>query len=292
MTIDTGFLIGYAGWARVKTHSAGTAYINYHVSQPSYDGRAVLVTSASYSRSLDVPTTSSFYLPQAETGNNVVRSKIRLGHGVYSYGGSIAFELTNESVKLITDDLFRRNSHFSVVLCDGELTLVVPNCVWNNLSIAGDESSIATMSISFQSNNGYVDDMQLASGRNSPPVFDENERLIPYWQTGMAGIESFDLSFSRSVSAVYLNNSLKTPSYLKAGRVDVSLDVNCVEECLDDLIDNGLSIKIGKSKTINMLAGVLKDKEYSMSSYTDVGMKSYKWDSIADSSTGGVFSIT
>ena len=294
MTIDTGFLIGYAGWARIDSKEPNTEYLNLVTSPSSkpVGGVVVSVTSASFLRGLDVPTASSFYLPQDEDTDSSARSKIRLGYGVYSYSGEISFELSLSSLSLIKNSFFKRNSIFHIAMCDGENTLSIANCVWSNFNITGEPNSTVNISISFLSNNGYKNDMVLSEGDLNSPLYDETDRLIPYWQTGIDGIQGFGISFSRSVTPVYLNNDLKTPSYLKPGLISVVANVNCLEECLDDITSDGLKIKIGSNKTVDITHHLLTESGYNMSSLSDIGLKTYSWTSIANNTISNIFNIS
>ena len=95
----------------------------------------------------------------------------------------------------------------------------------------------------------------------------------------------FTLSISRSVTPVFLNNSLYVPSYLKVGMATVSLQMTCLNTKSWDSV-----IYIGDKK-ITFNGAVLQSSDYQMTTLSDVGTKSYTWSSITMSSITPVFKI-
>ena len=62
--------------------------------------------------------------------------------GVYSYSGSISFELSDTLRNLIFDtklNFFKRNAFLDIELCDGEGSILITGAVWNSLESAGHE---------------------------------------------------------------------------------------------------------------------------------------------------------
>jgi len=285
MAIDTGFLIGYAGHAKI---SATASYTNDNT-----ESAATLfnLTSGSYTRQCNIPSANSFNIPLADTG---VHGPIAMGVGVYSYSGNITFELTDSVLSTIwTSSFFKRYGLFNLSLHDGDANLVANNCCWSNITVNGGVSQIPTCSISFQSNNGFTEDLSITPGASnvSTAAFDSTNtmQLIPYWQTGPDGvgtndvITDFSISFDRSVSPIYLNNDLKTPSYLKAGLISVNASITAAN--VPTLATSGtINVYISSQHGVTLNYGYLSNRGYNISGISDNGTKTYAFNSISQSS--------
>ncbi|MBR4316591.1 MAG: hypothetical protein IKP65_06490 [Alphaproteobacteria bacterium] len=120
--------------------------------------------------------------------------------------------------------------------------------------------------------------------------------IIPYWQTGIGVSESndsnmdgvinkdsetlinvtdFSIGFDRSLTPVFLNNKLVSPTYIRAGLVNITLDFTSLERVI--LSDNcSFNITFGSKKIILKL-GCMKNESYSNSTLNDIGNKSYQF---------------
>ena len=295
MAIDVGFIIGYGGWLVMTKPKASEKYDEAHGRTL---GDAVLVpdVSGNVTRALSTPTINSYFLPEngsapvdgVEFGQAL--SPIRVGFGTYQYSGSISYEMTKGMAGMLGGDFFNRAALFDVQFYDGRKTCTVRNCSWNSFSVSGQPNSTVSASIGYQSTNGYLNDLDVKSGSLKDYSFDSDDLLIPYWQTGAAGMVDFTLSFDRSITPMYLNNTFKGPSYLKVGMLNVSVQMTTMDY-IEKMTGKSLSIRIGP-KTVSLNKRVLTSVDYNMSTLSDVGMKSYSWTSISDNAATSVFSVS
>jgi len=304
--MDDNFIIGYGSWAAVSTprrkayHDASS--IAADSAPPAILTQFIIsqVTSASITRTLQIPTQNSYYLPfsSEKSSSSPALSPIRLGYGVYSYSGEISFEFTEGMLRFLSDsnadgspgETFARDAIFDVQFFDGRRTCTIYNCVWSALSIQAQPNSLVTGSISFQTNNGYNSDLLIYNGNVLPNYrFDDADLNIPYWQTGASEFESFSISFERSVQPVYLNNDLKCPSYLRPGMVSSSMSVTTIDHHSSwskGHVDpapgqsgiGDISVKLG-SKTIVLKAAAMTSHQIGLPSMNDAAQKQYSWSS-------------
>ena len=113
------FLLGYSGYAKIQLR-------NNACSQPenfsSENWKIVPLLNGNYDRAMTVSMQSTFSTPF----NDKKRAKIWTGSGVYSYSGTISFELSDELRYLIFDTelkFFKRNAFLDIELCDGDMPL-------------------------------------------------------------------------------------------------------------------------------------------------------------------------
>lgn len=344
--MDNQFHVGYNGWVAI-TIPDKINYVNKNESPGSenfddipYIGNdddlgddieivMFQVNSASVTRSVNVPTINAYYLPfqtDDEDKMKEVKSSIRCGYGTVSFSGNIDFDMTYGALKLLTADknktygsMFQRSSLFHVQFFDGMHTCTLYNCVWNSFSISCQANSLITGSLAFQSNNGYCENLMITknkdvteeagNGTSSSQMldFDQNDLLIPYWQTAMdKGYDSvltqFSIGFDKNVQPVFLNNIWRTPSYLKPGLITVNLNATYVDyydpsnqSTSSSSSQNNIIINIGneeeKGKKITLNSAVLMNQAYNMSNMNDVGQKTYTWNAINLDNTKNLFSI-
>lgn len=307
LTEDDIFMIGYGGWVRVKTYGRGTDYEDLqrhhgeaYLKDISKRGTMLQVTGASITRQTNLPTVTSYYLPFHDM-EGTARSPMLLGKGTYTFTGDISFEMTYGALKeFINEEFFERDTIFSMSFFDGQNTCVVTNCVWSSFQIQCSPASLVNVSMSFQSNNGYVDDLQvLRQDTDKSIIYDEEDLLIPYWTCGHGGFQEFSVGFERPVTPVFLNGDLHTASYLRPGLVSINLSATTIEyfEDWNDMLDICLG-KIKDRRTghvdkhgVKLLKSVLQNCQYSMSSMTDTGAKTYAWNSISEDAHDHIFEI-
>lgn len=314
--IYTSFYLGYAGSAKLYFDEEGK-YINnfnkiYTIQDFSEEGWTMLsLTNAVYTRKLNIPKTSSFYLPYSNSiSSSDAKSQIRLGFGVYDFNGSITFELTDKIIETIwKQSFFSRKGLFHLVLNDGMNKLTIPNCAWSNITLDATPHSILSMSISFLSDNGksnalIITDVQSKSNSDS---FSESDDLVRYWETGVSELgtlESFNLSFSRNVTPVYHNNSFYTPTYLKVGRTDVTASLTCMDYYGDDKFEYdkqsnssnsaegaGIKIWVNENHYIKFRQNVFSSQTYNISGLSQIGTKVYEINSLSKDITKNIFTI-
>jgi len=87
------FVVGYGGWVLLKREHSGENYQNHQSSVPSLSGTLLQVTSASVTRTTQVPTLNSYYLPFLES--DTAKSPIRVGPNLYTFSGELSFEVTD-----------------------------------------------------------------------------------------------------------------------------------------------------------------------------------------------------
>ena len=298
MDNDDIFMIGYGGWARIFQHAAGDKYNYRQPFEDAFEGGTLLqVTSANVTRTTNIPELHSYYLPFKESASNSAKSPMLAGRGTYTFSGEISFELTAGTLRnFLNPPFFERNSFFSMAFYDGQNVCAVTNCVWSSCTITCAPGSLVTVSLSYQSNNGYMDDIQVMPWDGDGLQYDENDLLIPYWTCGHAGFQSFTLTFDRSVTPVFLNGNLNVASYLRPGLVTVNLQVEALEfiESWSNLDFIPIMFGSGKDswKQINLNNSILQSSSYNMSSMSDTGAKTYVWRSLSSNPQNPVFTVT
>ena len=289
------FMVGYGGWVRLKRYASGTPYNYQNPFAIAGEGTLVQATSASISRTKNIPQVMSYYLPFHDR-EGTARSQMLLGDGTYSFNGEVTFELTlGTLIEFVNEEFFERDTIFSMSFFDGQNVCSVTNCVWNNLQIQCHPGSLVTMSISYQSNNSYMDAIQVQPmAQDNGLIYDENDLLVPYWTCGREHFREFGITFERPVTPVFLNGDLKVASYLRPGLVSVSLNATTIEY-IDDW-DEMIRIELGAGEDIEEHAIILKKSilqscQYNMSTMSDTGAKTYTWNSISEDAHERVFDI-
>lgn len=271
------FKVGYNGWVKIKKHPSGTPYYNGFF---PIDGKMLQVTSASMTRQRNLPTVTSYYLPFNDNVTDA-KSQILLGLGTYNFSGELSFELTNAALReFINEDFLNRDSFFSVSFFDGERGCATTNCVWSNMQIQCSPGNLVNVSLSYLCNNGYCDDFQIiGTDLDGELTYDETDLLVPYWTCGHDEFQEFSIGFERSVTPVYLNGDINVASYLRPGLVTVSLNATTIERINE--WDSIMDIHFGTNHGIRLLKSRLISSQYSMSSMSDTGAKTYTWSSLS-----------
>ena len=283
MAKDTSYLMGYGSWAVIRLRWGDNAP-NTPSSFSANDGIIVPLLSAEYSKSQNVPTATTFHTPL----NTSTRSIIRLSSGTSSYSGSISFELTGRLANLIfTQEMMYRRNFLDIMICDGEATIPIVGAVWNSFTISANPNSIVNGSISFSSCNGYRENIQVNNGNSPPDFFDDLPNLAPYWQYGAEGVESFSLSFSRSVNPIYLNEPVWIgPSYLRVGMLEANFQITCWEKWF-----NHLTLQLGPRKITFNSSAFTSQRSYSFSGLSGNGVKSYTVNALGQYGSNQIFSF-
>ena len=320
--LDEGFSIVYNGWVALELQPT-PSYLKTPLLMEAFQNPVLVhATSASVSKSRTVPALESYYTPfDAESEVDVSNSnaiqlgsnsqdveanmniapahgKIRQGYGLFTFSGEVTFELTMGALGFIFNpEFYKRNSLFSLQFYDGKKTCTVYNCSWTGISINGQSGSMVNVSIGYQSNNGYMENLVISdTDLRAGQVYDDTDFFVPYWRTGRPGIEEFTLSFSRSVSPQFLNNDLVVPTYLRVGLSEVSLQAT-LPRYIVDLMDDELNLSEGQlqimvgSKIVQINNKILNNASYNMSSMDDIGKKTYVWESIRDFPTEKIVSF-
>lgn len=311
--IDYGYLLGYAGYGKLESNSEGIYEKEDYLNISPITGVPISLLNGSVVRNLQIPTANSYYLnldenldfsKQNEDDNTStetpgdeeeykpkdVASKIRMGFGTYSFSGNITFELTRGALSnIFTNGFFLRKYLFNLYMSDGSQSLSIKNNVWNSVTFNYSPQQIPTCSIGFYSNNGGLDDLNIKA--ETPRNDSMDDELIPYWEAGMNGaeIESFNVTFTRNVSNIYLNNDLKVPTYMRAGIIEMSLNITCFDTSLDD----GLCIYFDKDTYLKIpnstLDEVIQNKTYNISGLNAAGMRNFVITGIRNKPTENIF---
>ena len=249
MAIDTEFVLGYGGFAKIND-----TFVPY--------------TNASVQRQQNVVFQNTYHVPFSDEA----RSRIRMNKGTFTFSGNIDFQLTENTIKLILDtDFLSRTSFFDIVLNDGQKQIVMLKNMWQSLTINSSVNSIPTCSISFVSLNDFKQDISLQDGFSNISL-EEDDSPISYWNTGNNDssflIQSFNFTFNRNVTSAFLNNGLRTPSYLRAGIIDCSMSVQCFDEWFDKA-----EVSIG-SKKIKLLNEYIEQQNWTFVGNNESGSKS------------------
>ena len=278
---ELGFMLGYGGWCNIGLGEIQTEA-----------DTLVPLLSGGVSRLNSVPMQTSYSLPFDVTP----RSPIRLAKGTYSFSGSITFELTDSLSDIFFSadkggydsigTFFQRSSFLNIVMCDGEGTINLKGCVWNSFDLTVAPGGTISCTLSFLTLNGYNEDIIVNDTISGAITDTSTMELEKYWQYGAHGIQDFSLSFSRQVTPVYLNNTLKTPTYLKVGVLDIDLKVTCWENWFLHPI-----IQLGKTKTLELHGDFQSEKSYNIAGINDLGTKTYT-NKATNTSISSVFTIS
>ena len=276
---DTGFLLGYGGWASMQMRSGDGAgsRTGGRKSAKIY----LSCTGAEYSRAHTAPLLRSLSAPW-DTEN---RAPIRIGFGVWNYTGSVDFELDDAAAGiLLTDEFFYRRSFLDFELCDGEALLKIPGAVWDSATITAAPGKLVTGSLSFSSCNGYESEIKPENATHPKPDFGE---LQPYWSYGAEGVEHFTLNFTRDVSPVYLNeHKWCGPTYLRVGNLSVKMDITCWQKWFDHR-----SVRLGKRKIEFGENSFQAARAYRFNGPEEAA-KTYTLTAVADKNTNPLFTLS
>ena len=242
----------------------------------------VPLTSGSYTRSMNVPTATTFSI----ANNGKGRTPMRLGTGVYGYSGSIAFDLTADMRNFMLDgDFFERDERFSITMCDGDGQITASRCAWSSASISGNADQLVTGSISFNSCNGYHEEVELKDANSRD--YQADSSLQKYWQYGNDGVTSFTMSFTRSVTDVYMNETdLLTPSFLRVGALSADVNVTCWHDW-----KYHRTIHLGNKKITFNSSSYIKEKGYSVQGLEGNSLKTYTLSAIGLTSRSDLFDV-
>jgi len=247
------------------------------------DGHYVLITSGSLSKSLNIPFVNPYDAPATEDD----RTKVKMGDGVYSYSGSLGFDMSVSAVEnLINSNFLVRNNEFTVALNDGHKGYTINNCKFDNVTFTSSVGALFTGSIGFQSIDDFTEN---AVGPEKKYLFDDapENQLVKYWHTGASGVESFTITISQSLSPVYLNVVDQGPQYIRAGLWDLTFEVSAWDSWLEHT-----SLKLGR-RTINILTGEHTAWNYNYGGQNETGSHSYTYTAYAaNNSDSKFFSIT
>lgn len=276
---ETGFLLGYGGWASMTLRSgAGAGSLRGgKASNKIY----LSCTGGEYSRSHTAP----MLRPLSAPWNTEDRAPIRIGFGVWSYTGSIDFEMDNAAAGVLLDDaFFYRQNFLDFELCDGKAQLKIPGAVWDSATITATPGKLVTGSLSFASCNGYEAEIEPDDATHPNLDF---KNLEPYWSYGAEGVEHFSLNFTRDVSPVYLNeHHWCGPTYLRVGNLTVKLDITCWQTWFDHL-----SIRLGSKKITFNDNSFQATRAYRLGGREE-STKTYSLTAVAAKSTGPLFTLS
>lgn len=300
------FIVGYGGWVMIGTHS--TAYMDYanqgfgHVTVDPVRHTMLQVTSASVTKQVNIPTANSYYLPLESTINDTYSAKapILLGGGTCNFSGELSFELTYGAMnKLFTNSFLNRKTWFEIIMFDNGRQCSMTNCVWSSFSIQCSPNSLVTVSISFQSNNGYLSELQMTSSSDTTYLYNKEDLLVPYWSCGHNYFQDFSVTFDRNVTPIFLNGTNVTAAYLRVGLVNVSVNANTFSYHLPSEFESGsvINLKFGltptsSGKTLKLTHPQVQSHGYNMPSMGDIGTKSYTWTSIGGKSSYQIFDFS
>lgn len=287
---NVGFILGYGGFCSLQLRYSDNGSVYQTYSTANGNRLMLPLTDGNYERSMQIPMQSPYTVPFS----NVKRARFRTGMGTFSYSGNIGFELTSEVRDMIFNQslhFFKRTSLLDIALCDGQGEIDVTGGVWNSFTLTAAAGELVQCSINFQSCNNFVHDIQVGNPnpQNNPLTnVNRSYTLEKYWQYGESGVQNFQLTFSREVQAIYLNeqNNWIGPSYLRVGLTDVSMNITCWEKWF---IHN--SIKLG-SKTLTFNGDkFVSQKNYQLVGINGEGMKTYTNNAVGLSGAGDLFSI-
>ena len=162
------------------------------------------------------------------------------------------------------------------------------------MTISCNPQALITGTLSFQSTNNLKVDYagkpfeEYTGGIDY--IFDDAQvkyDLVKYWNSGATDVESFTFSLNQGVTPVFLNDGNETPTYIRAGALQVSLSVVAWKDWLDVK-----AVKLG-DKTLEILSGAKESMEFSHGGLTDTGNHTYNFKGYSeDDSSTEFFKIT
>lgn len=261
---EIGITLGYGGGARL-----GDSW--------------VFVTGGSLSRAKSIPLFQPLNMPIPDSGSQN-RYQVNYGDGVYSFTGSVNFDLTDVAVSMM-NDFTTRNYEFDTVIHDGHVGYLVQKCKADSFTISSSPQSLVTGTVSFQSTNNSNEEFQEFT--STPEYIFDAQQLIEYWNTGADSVESFSLTVGQALTPVYLNTDATTPEYIRAGGMNVSLSVTAWADWLDHK-----SVKIGNS-TFTINYGAVETMDFNYGGQTETGSHVYTFKAYSETdSESEIFTIT
>lgn len=238
MAIDISKTLGYGGSATIA-------------------GAQVLITSGGYSSTaapgfLQMLSTPPLATPAGRT---------QFSDGTRSYTGSLAFDLTEDSMSIFgSSALLGRWYPFNVQIYDGSAGYEMDGCKVTSLSLSGAAGGLISASVSFMGLTGFF-------GGGSAGSCLRDTAPSGYWRAGSGGlkVKSWALSMNQEVTPAYGNTAGTEPLYLRVGLVDYTLDVESYDAGPAEV--KTVSI-IGSSFA---LTGKTSDVGYQYNGLTDLG---------------------
>lgn len=279
--VNTEIKLGYGGSVFINTNGGKETLDVNAVEDFSSGGTCcVLATDASVLKKINIPTFSPYNMElfsssfSGETEiNNENRMEIIAGEGLNEFTGTLNFILTRNALnKIFNNKFISRQNVFDVLLHDGIRSVLIKCCWWSSISISSSARNLVTCSISFNSTNNRMEDFEIVDTAFKKVSF--NEELLKYWETGAGAskIESFDISFSRQLTPVYLNTSSKNVSYYRVGMMTLDCNFSSWNNWIE-LGDNNL--KIGDKSLVFKETAILNSKDFSFSGGNSTGVYKY-----------------
>lgn len=239
---------GYGGYGAVS--GWGTSSLSDTPPELS-DGEKIILTNANVSCRTTLAQQQT--LKSGWGTNDPTASLIRVGDGTKVTEGNFSFDMTEENTEyFIKAEGLHRNKIFSFGFTDSNAAKVTATaCVCTSFSVNASSGSLITCSISFISMkdiNKSFSDSGNASALNEGLWADNTLALY----NGVSlenndAIVSVSLSFSQSVTPVYLNTTKQFPDYLRCGAVSLTATIQSLVD-KEPLTAVNNQIKIGSGK--------------------------------------------
>lgn len=234
------------------------------------DGVQVLITSGGFGNA----ETPSYLEPLSLQPSTSTRSRVLHADGTAAYTGQVDFDVTAESLVLLTTSkLLSRGYTFDVGIDDGEDGQLMEDVLVTSLSLSGAAGGLITASLSF-----------MGPEEASSSVFVANDFIrdqVPYgyWYSGNTDVRDWTFNMNQAVTPVYVNEDVMTPRYLKVGIFDFSLEVTTYEQ-----LRAHSAITIA-TRTFT-LKGNTTSEGFSFTGMTDLGTYAHSFETAADISVG------
>jgi hypothetical protein len=260
---------------------AGVALVN---------GTQVLLTSGN--ATLD--NTQTFVTLMDIVPDSTQRTKVLYAPGTTMISGSLAWDVKADAMNLISNSggLLQRGFHFTVAMWTGNagtpyVGKLISNAYASSLSLQGAAGGLISANLSFVSGSVVSGGSNIwndwSGGGSYISTRSENSASIPYgyWYSGNANIpvKDWTLSYSQEVSPVFLNQNTTAPKYMKCGTVEVTLDLNTMEQ-ISFANTSELSHVVIATKNFQ-IQGVTKTEGFTFNGPTDAGAYSYSFTSAA-----------
>lgn len=196
----------------------------------SLDGGKIILTNANVSQRTTLAQQQTFKAGWAD--KDPTASLIRVGDGTKVTEGNFSFDMTNENTGyFINANGLQRNKTFDFSFTDSNIASAkATDCVCTSFSVNASSGSLITCSISFISRKEITKSSTVGRNSSTDDLWADNT-LALYNGVSLlnnTAIVSVNLSFSQSVTPVYLNTSQSIPDYLRCGAVSLTATIQAL----------------------------------------------------------------
>lgn len=269
----------YAGYGGYGTVSGwGTSSLSA-LPPSSSVGEKIILTNANVSCRTTLAQQQT--LKSGWGTNDPTASLIRVGDGTKVTEGNFSFDMTKGNTEyFIKPAGLHRNKIFNFSFTDSNVAAVTATaCVCTSFSVNASSGSLITCSIGFISMKDITKSFSGGSNSSSPnKELWADDTLALYNGVSLlnnTAIVSVSLSFSQSVTPVYLNTTEQFPDYLRCGAVSLTATIQSLVDS-EPLSSTSSAIKIGLG-TIKLNDPKLQNYSVNHKGGGDIGSFTYTY---------------